>query len=109
MKFITALVFSLFFLSAVCFAQPTIYANQVGFDTRGPKIALVSFDHPLTRKTVFNVVNASTQQTVFTAVLSGPETIDEWTPGKVYYRADFSAFNTSGKYAISVTSESKTA
>jgi Glycosyl hydrolase family 9/Cellulase N-terminal ig-like domain len=102
MKFITALVFSLLFLSAACFAQPTIYANQVGFDTQGPKIALVSFDSPIRRKTVFNLVSTSTHQTVFTGVLSGPETIDEWTPGKVYYRADFSAFNNQGKYTIHV-------
>ena len=108
MKFYKALFFFLLFLSAAGFAQPIIYANQIGFDTRGPKIALVSFDHPLTRKTVFNLVNTSTQQTEFTAVLSGPENIDEWTPGKVYYRADFSAFNKTGKYVITVTSDGKT-
>ncbi|TWI99992.1 cellulase-like Ig domain-containing protein [Mucilaginibacter frigoritolerans] len=108
MKFITVLVFSLLFFSATCFAQTTIYANQIGFDSRGPKIALVSFDHPLRRKTVFNLVNTSSHQTVFTGVLSGPETIDEWTPGKIYYRADFSAFNKDGKYAITVTSEEQT-
>jgi len=109
MKFYKAIFFFLLFLSAAGFAQPTIYANQVGFDTRGPKIALVSFDHPLMRKTVFNLINTSTQQIEFTAVLSGPENIDEWTPGKVYYRADFSAFNKTGKYVISVTSGGKIA
>ncbi|MDO3640627.1 glycoside hydrolase family 9 protein [Mucilaginibacter sp. L3T2-6] len=96
-------------LSLTGFAQTTIYANQVGFDSREPKIAVVSADKPLIRKTVFNLINTTTNKSEFTGVLSGPATIDDWTPGKSYYQADFSAFKRAGKYVIKVTIDGKTA
>jgi len=89
-------------------AQPVIYANQVGFDANRPKIAVVRFDQPLTRKTIFNIVNTATKKSEFAAVLSGPQTIDEWAPGKSFYQADFSAFNKPGKYMVSVSFDNKT-
>ncbi|MCO5946348.1 glycoside hydrolase family 9 protein [Mucilaginibacter flavidus] len=89
-------------------AQPTIYANQIGFDSKGPKIAVISTDKPLARKTIFNLINTTTGKAVFTGVLSGPASIDEWTPGKSYYQADFSAFQKTGKYRITATVEGKT-
>ena len=98
-------------LSTLCLtavAQPTIYANQIGFDSKSPKIAVVSTDKLLTRKTVFNLVNKATGKTEFTGVLSGPANIDEWTPGKNYYQADFSAFQKNGKYSITITIDGKT-
>ncbi|HEY4322403.1 MAG TPA: glycoside hydrolase family 9 protein [Mucilaginibacter sp.] len=105
-KLFTSLV-TLFLLSQAGFAQPAIYVNQVGFDTKGPKLAVIGCDHQFTRKTVFSIINTSTNQTEFTGVLSGPQTIDEWTPGKFYYQADFSAFKKSGKYAVRVELEDK--
>lgn len=95
-------------LSLTGFAQTTIYANQVGFDSGGPKIAVVSADKPLIRKTVFNLVNTTTNKSEFTGVLSGPATIEDWTPGKSYYQADFSAFKRAGKYVIKVSIDGKT-
>lgn len=95
-------------LSFTGFAQTTIYANQVGFDSRGPKIAVVSVDKPLTRKTVFNLVNTTTNKSEFMGVLSGPSTIDDWTPGKNYYQADFSSVKKAGKYTIKVTINNQT-
>ena len=95
-------------LSLNAFAQTTIYANQIGFDSKSPKIAVISTDKPLTRKTVFNLVNKATGKTEFTGVLSGPANIDEWTPGKSYYQADFSAFQKNGKYSITATIDGKT-
>src|ERR1700712_4870118 len=88
-------------LSLAGFAQITISANQVGFDSKGPKIAVVSLDRRLTRKMIFNLINTANNKVEFSAVLSGPATIDDWTPGKSYYRADFSAFQKAGKYNIS--------
>jgi len=108
MKKIAAVIITYFLLSATCFAQPTIYANQIGFDLKGPKIAVVSVDKALTRKTVFRLINSTSNEAEFTGVLSGPQTIDEWTPGKSYYSADFSAFKKSGKYSISITVDNKT-
>ena len=98
---------ALFILPLLGISQPAIYANQVGFDAAGPKIAVISLDNKLTRKTVFNLINNSTKQPVFTGVLSGPENIDEWTPGKAYYKADFSAFNKTGKYSVRISVDGK--
>jgi hypothetical protein len=95
-------------LSLAAFAQPTIYANQVGFDAKGPKIAVVGLDQRLTRKTIFHLVSTADKKVEFTGLLSGPQTIGEWTPGKVYYQADFSAFKTSGKYEVSISIDGKT-
>jgi len=105
---ITLLFFALFISSFTGFAQTTIYANQVGFDSRGPKIAVVSVNKPLNRKTVFNLVNTVTNKSEFMGVLSGPMTIDDWTLGKSYYQADFSAFEKAGKYIINVTADGQT-
>ena len=82
-------------------AKPVIYVNQVGFDSKGSKIAVLGTDAPLTRKTVFKLIDAS-NKTCFTGVLSGPSQIAEWTPGKFYYQADFSAFAKNGRYKIEV-------
>jgi len=109
MKLSAALLFvALFILSFTSFAQTTIYANQVGFDSRGPKIAVVSTDKPLSRKTVFNLVNTVTSKSEFMGVLSGPATVDDWTPGKSYYQADFSVFKKTGKYIIKVIVDGQT-
>ncbi|WP_295802044.1 glycoside hydrolase family 9 protein [Mucilaginibacter sp.] len=89
-------------------AQSTIYANQIGFDSNGPKIAVISTDKPLARKTIFNLINTTTGKAEFTGVLSGPASIDEWTPGKSYYQADFSAFRKNGRYSITATVDGKT-
>ena len=98
----------LLLVSASGFAQPTIYANQIGFDSGSPKIAVIGTGKPLTRKTVFNLVNTATGKAEFTGVLSGPATIDEWTPGKSYYQADFSAFQKTGKYKVTATIDGRT-
>ncbi|MDP9077997.1 MAG: glycoside hydrolase family 9 protein [Bacteroidota bacterium] len=95
-------------LSITGFAQVTIYANQIGFDIKGPKIAVVGADSKLTQKTIFNIINTVTHQEEFTGVLSGPQQIDEWTPGKSYYQADFSALKKRGKYCVRVIVGGKT-
>lgn len=95
--------FSLLLFLIASHASPIIYVNQVGFDTKAPKIAVVGLDAPVQRKTIFTLINSSTGQQVFTGVLSGPSTIDEWAPGKSFYNADFSSFQKGGKYKISVT------
>jgi hypothetical protein len=109
MNYIKIAVTTLFLLLFTCsgFAKPVIYVNQVGFDSRGPKIALLGTDAPLTRKTVFHIVNAA-DKIIFTGVLSGPSAMEEWTPGKFYYQADFSSLKQSGKYHISISIGSET-
>jgi hypothetical protein len=108
MKYPAAVFTVLLFLTFTGFTQPTIYANQIGYDAKGPKIAVIGVDHPLSHKTIFSLINTTTNQIEFTGVLSGPASIDEWTPGRSYYHADFSLFKKSGKYVISSIIDDKT-
>jgi hypothetical protein len=103
MKKLISLFIPLFFLSQTGFTQPVIYVNQVGFDSKGPKMAVISVDQKLSDKTVFHLINVINNKTEFTGILNNPQSIDEWTPGKIYYRADFSSFKKSGKYQVSIT------
>ncbi|MDB5006225.1 MAG: hypothetical protein JWP45_618 [Mucilaginibacter sp.] len=107
MRKISALFITFLTLTVSAFSQPVIYANQIGFDSRGPKTAVVGVDHPLLGKTTFHLINTVNNKTVYTGVLSGPQHIDEWTPGKIYFRADFSDFNKSGKYRLNIVVDGK--
>jgi hypothetical protein len=107
MKKLIALFITSFLLSLTGFAQPVIYVNQVGFDTKGPKTAVISVDHKLSRKTEFHLINILNNKTEFTGNLGNAQSIDEWTPGKIYYKADFSSFQKSGKYQVSVVIDDK--
>ncbi|MDB5140770.1 MAG: hypothetical protein JWR12_2686 [Mucilaginibacter sp.] len=107
MRKISALFITFLTLTVSAFSQPVIYANQIGFDSRGPKTAVVGVDHPLLGKTTFHLINTVNNKTVYTGVLSGPQHIDEWTPGKIYFRADFSDFNKSGKYRLNIIVDGK--
>jgi hypothetical protein len=102
---------TLFLLLILCKAyvqaQPVIYCNQVGFDAAWPKMAVISVDHALPEKTAFELVNTNTGKPEFTGTLTAAQTIDEWTPGKIYYRADFSAVTKPGKYQVRVMADGK--
>jgi hypothetical protein len=107
MKKLFPLFITFFLLSLTGFAQPIIYVNQVGFDAKGPKTAVIGADHRLSGKTEFHLINTLNNKTEFTGNLGDPQSIDEWTPGKTYYKADFSSFQKSGKYQLSLTTDSK--
>jgi len=107
MKPIITLLTSFLLFSITCLAQPTIYANQVGFDTKGPKIAVIGVDHPLAANTGFSLINTENNKTEFTGTIGPPQAIDEWTPGKTYYQADFTIFRKAGKYSLSIAVDDK--
>jgi len=107
MKPIITLLASFLLVSITCLAQPAIYVNQVGFDARGPKIGVIGIDHPLAPNASFNLINTENNKTEFTGILGTPQTIDEWTPGKTYYQADFTLFRKTGRYSLSVVVDGK--
>jgi predicted alpha-1,2-mannosidase len=83
----------------------TVYINQTIFPASGPKIAVIG--STTTPPSVFTIID-TTGATAFTGQLSQPQKIDDWAPGKQFYQADFSTFNTPGTYRLnlaSVTSE----
>ncbi len=108
MKNLSALFFAFFVFSSIGFAQPVIYANQVGFDARWAKIAVIGVDQPLSINTTFSVLRTDNNQVEFTGGLGPAHTLDEWTPGKIYYRANFSELTKEGKYVISINIDGKT-
>ncbi|HTD93905.1 MAG TPA: glycoside hydrolase family 9 protein, partial [Chitinophagaceae bacterium] len=81
--------------------QPIVYANQVGYDISGPKMAVVRTDAPLVQKTAFTLVNGS-GKAVYAASLSAGEAMNEWAEGKTFYRAEFTAFRQPGEYKLVV-------
>jgi hypothetical protein len=107
MKLRFGLIIALLFFSIAAFAQPVIYANQVGFDSNAPKIAVISVDHQLPTNSTFSIYRIDNNKIAFTGALGAAQTIDEWAPGKIYYRADFSAFDKSGKFILGVAAGGK--
>lgn len=101
-NFLQALI-AFFLLTITCFAEPVIYVNQVAFDTRGPKIAVIGFDSPFIGEMSFILIHTATSKTAFSGALRDPETIPEWDLKKTFYSADFSAFQLSGKFKISIS------
>lgn len=83
------------------FAKPVIYVNQIAFDSNAPKTAVIQLDAKAAGKVAFNLIDAA-GKIAFTGILGAPQVITEWRPGKVFYKADFSAFAKAGKYTLRV-------
>lgn len=85
-------------------AKPVIYVNQIAFDTHAPKTAVVQFYHLQKGRVSFSLIDVRTNKTAFTGLLATPQSVIEWFPGNIYYKADFSTFDKPGKYKLMVTS-----
>src|SRR5579872_2797029 len=104
MKYLKAVLFGLLLIWSVsAFAKPVIYINQIGFDTRGPKIAVIGSDSPLPTKTMFSVIDVVSGKTAFTATLGAQQKAEDWYKDKVFYQADFSSLKKDGKYKLTIT------
>src|SRR6218665_92533 len=95
------------FLSVVAYSKPVIYVNQIGFDPKSPKIAVIGSENQL-QNTTFFLIDTTTGITVFKAVIGKAESIDDWQQGKFFYKADFSSFQKKGNYIISVKINNET-
>lgn len=84
------------------FATPVIYINQVGWDSKAPKIAIVRTDVPLSNNISFTLIGVPSGTTLFTGTLSAAMPIEEWEAGKFFYQANFSAFIKEGQYQLRV-------
>ncbi|HTD39082.1 MAG TPA: glycoside hydrolase family 9 protein [Mucilaginibacter sp.] len=104
MKYIKYSIFGLLLtLSVSVFAGPVIYINQIGFDSRGPKIAVIGSDSPLPAKAVFSIIDAVSGKIEFTAALGAQQKVEDWYKDKTFYQADFSSFKKDGKYKLTIT------
>jgi hypothetical protein len=93
-------VILLLLLSVTAYSQQ-IFVNEVAYDSKGPKMAVVETDKPLAANTTFTIGK-------FKGTLKGPLQVDEWAAGKYFYQADFSSFTKPGKYTITVKGKSST-
>jgi hypothetical protein len=97
-----ALMLGLFLTcSLISYAKPVIYVNQIAFDSNAPKTAVVQLDKKAIGKVTYNLIDA-TGKIAFTGILGAPQTIAEWRPGKVFYKADFTSFAKAGKYTLRI-------
>jgi len=83
------------------YGQPIIYVNQVGFDPKSPKVAIIGFKGNLPN-TNFNLIDTKTNKTVFTSKVGTAENVEEWMLDKSFYKADFSALQKPGNYKITI-------
>lgn len=97
----------LFLISFKLLADPIIYVNQIAYDIKSSKMAVLGLDEKLNAKTIFSVEDAKTSKRIFKGVLSGPSKIDDWSKDKVYYKIDFSDFVKPGNYKLSVVVKGK--
>jgi hypothetical protein len=90
------------FAASAAIAAPAIYVNQIAYDLRGPKSAVIQTDAQLTGTVTATLIDdASAVQLTDTLVDAG--TVAEWSPGKFFYRADFSALQKAGTYRVRAT------
>ena len=87
------------FLSISAYSKTIIFVNQVGFDPKSSKIAIIEYYSNLLNST-FDIVDAETGKTVFTSKIGKAETVEDWKLGKYYYKADFSSFQKAGTYKV---------
>ncbi|WP_291153632.1 glycoside hydrolase family 9 protein [Flavobacterium sp. UBA7680] len=88
------------FLSVMAYSKTIIYVNQVGFDPKSPKIAIIAYPGNPPENLSFNIVDTQTRKTVFTALVGKPQNVDDWKLDEKFYKADFSSFQKPGTYKI---------
>src|SRR5271156_1649307 len=91
-------------LNSAAMGQLTVVVDQVGYESRSIKHAVVvgtEQDHP----DKFSLVDSATGKTVLTGSLVPNGQVDSWG-GRVFWTADFSSWQTTGHYAVQVQSNS---
>lgn len=90
------------------FAQHKVHVNQVGYDLRSPKLAVVQTASLLADTVCFFIWSESSRMPVFSSKLSKPLQVEEWIPGQYYYQADLSAIRQPGTYRLSLVLDGTT-
>jgi type 1 glutamine amidotransferase len=81
---------------------PALYFNQIGYDTRGPKVAIARSALRRTPPFHFSVINASSCVIEYSGLSDPQEEIAEWSPGRWYSRLDFSTLTKPGIFRLCV-------
>jgi type 1 glutamine amidotransferase len=80
--------------------------NQVGYDAGGPKIALLGSGFRSEQPLHFSVIKVSSSSVEYSGVAGPPEAAAGWTPGRWYYRLDFSSLKKVGTYRLRLGDDS---
>ncbi|MDQ6471906.1 glycoside hydrolase family 9 protein [Flavobacterium sp. LHD-80] len=90
----------IFLFSAVAFSRTNIYVNQVGYNPKSQKIAIIGAKGDLKANSSFDVIDSKTNKTVFAGLIGKAQKVEDWNLGEIYYKADFSSFEKIGNYKI---------
>jgi hypothetical protein len=86
-------------------ATNSIRVNQVGYEKTYPKTAVIEWPTSGTRPTSFQVINDSTLHSVFEGTIQPSDwtSMSSWYTDRVCAKINFTAFQTTGKYKIKVS------
>jgi Glycosyl hydrolase family 9/Cellulase N-terminal ig-like domain len=88
------------FYAGACCGQVSVLVDQVGYETHAPKQAIIAGsteDHPQK----FTLIDADTRKTIFEGNLKPAGKVYAWA-NRVFWIADFSAWQKTGNYALKV-------
>lgn len=85
----------------------TILSNQVAYNLNGPKSAMIKHHQALPGGLKFEILDAVTMKTVFSAKLGKAAQVTDWDLENWYSPADFTAFHQPGVYKIQLTVRGK--
>ncbi|MTH15395.1 glycoside hydrolase family 9 protein [Flavobacterium sp. LC2016-01] len=86
--------------SVMTYSKTNIYVNQVGYNPKSQKIAIIGAKDNLSENSSFDIIDSKTNKTVFTGLIGKAQKVDDWKLGEIYYKADFSSFEKTGNYKI---------
>lgn len=94
----------LLFLSSLCsvlHAKVNICVNQIGYDARSPKDAIIVSEYGERFEQRFEIINLGNHQSVFQGRIKKEGTFTEWGE-KSYYKIDFSGLKMEGRFYIRI-------
>ncbi len=97
-KIVLTLSFCFLFFKGIC--DPIIYVNQVAYDSKAPKKAVIGLDNGIGEIKFYLMDEQG--KTVFTGNLTKPLQVAAWDNNRYFQTADFSAFDKAGKYTLVV-------
>ncbi len=95
------IILTLCLLAFSTVAANTIHINQVGYQSDGPKIAVLETSEDVT---TFDLIDAQSNLVVYSGDVQQGETIDHWYADKIFYQLSFTEFSTPGEYYLELSS-----
>ncbi|TCC99025.1 glycoside hydrolase family 9 protein [Pedobacter psychroterrae] len=101
------LVMLLFMAITTRASEVQILVNQVAYNLRGPKTAIVKSNVPLDNNLRFQIITAADNAAVFSGKIEKAQQMADWGTEVSYNRIDFSGFTKTGAYKIQLAVNGK--